>query len=236
MTRGGDSAGGAPCWRIYERVVACFEAQAGRMNASVTPNASIIGSISGVRRQIDVLVDVRWETNANRRVVFDAKLRKRKLTVQDVDAFVGLMTDVQAARGVLVCANGWTKAAKGRADRTIELRLMTEQESEEVDHAAMEPCPHCRPKSSKIKGVVFWDGQFPLPLGGWAIVFTGKCDVCRSFAFWCWDCGIKDVVPDGTRYECGCERLWFVTPNKDGAAFLVRTEEGDIGLDRRPAR
>ena len=206
------------------------------MGVSVTPNALLLGSISGVRRQIDVLVDVRWETGTERRIIFDAKRRKRKLTVQDVDAFVGLMADVRAARGVLVCTSGWTEAAKRRADRTIELRLMTDQAAEDADHAAMEPCPHCRSESRKTKGVVFWDGQFPLPLDGWAIVFTGKCDACRSFAFWCWDCGIKDVVPDGIQYECGCDRSWFVGEREDGAVFVVRTDAGDVLLDRRPAK
>ena len=227
---------GAPAWRVYERIAACFEVAAAGIDASVTPNALVLGSISGVRRQIDVLVDARWDTGTERRIIFDAKRRKRKLTVQDVDAFVGLMADVRTARGVLVCTSGWTEAAKRRADKTIELRLMTEQESKEADHAAMESCPRCRSQSRKTKGVVFWDGQFPLPLEGWAIVFTGKCDACRSFAFWCWDCGVKEVVPDGIQCECGCERLWFVGEGEDGAVFVARTDAGDVLLDRRPAK
>jgi membrane-bound ClpP family serine protease len=37
-----------PAWRMYERLVASFEAEQAGMDASVTPNASLIGSISGV--------------------------------------------------------------------------------------------------------------------------------------------------------------------------------------------
>ena len=229
-----DWSKGEPAWRVYERVVACFEVETAGMDASVTPNASLVGSISAVPRQIDVLVDARWERGTERRIVFDAKWRGRKLTVQDVDAFVGLMLDVRATRGVLVCTNGWTEAAENRAAEVIELRLMTVEEADEADHSALEPCPHCRLLPRKRKGVVFWDGQFPLPLGGWAIVFTGKCDECRSFAFWCWECGERTVVPDGIHHECGCERLWYVENDENEAVFWVRTDDGDVPLDRRP--
>jgi len=70
----------------------------------------------------------------------------------------------------------------------------------------------------------------------WAIVFTGKCDVCRSFAFWCWDCGEKKVIPLGESYECGCERRWFTETTDDEVLFLVAIEDGEIQLDRRPLR
>jgi hypothetical protein len=39
-----------PLWKIYERVVASFEVETAAMDASITPNASLIGSISGVQR------------------------------------------------------------------------------------------------------------------------------------------------------------------------------------------
>ena len=223
-------------WRLYERVVACFEVETAGMDVSVTPNASLVGSTSAVPRQIDVLVDARWEEGEERRIVFDAKRRKRRLTVQDVDTFVGLMLDVRAARGVLVCTNGWTEAAESRAAEEIALRLMSVEEADEADHSAMEPCPHCSGLPRKRKGVVFWDGQFPLPLEGWAIIFSGKCDECRSFAFWCWECGEKAVVPDETHHKCGCERIWYVENDENEVVFWVRTEDGDVSLDRRPLR
>ena len=143
------------------------------------------------------------------------------------------MRDVRASRGVLVCSNGWTKAARARADKNIDIKLMSAEEAEELDHAAIDPCLYCQILKRKTKGVVFWDGQFPLPLVGWAIVFTGKCAICRSFAFWCWDCGEKVVVPDDEIYECGCGRTWFVEKNGAEGVFVVRTEDGEVPLDRR---
>lgn len=48
-------------WKVYERVATCFEIDGADMDVSVTPNASLMGAISGVRRQVDILVDARWE-------------------------------------------------------------------------------------------------------------------------------------------------------------------------------
>ncbi|GGN51240.1 hypothetical protein GCM10011349_23630 [Novosphingobium indicum] len=226
----------APAWRVYERVAACFEVDAAGMDVTVIPNASLSGAISGVKRQIDVLVDARWEEGLSRRIIYDAKLRKRKLDVTDVEAFEGLMRDVGAARGVLVCTAGWSPAAEARAERLIDIRLLPIEEMDDFDHAAMEPCPNCDQRKKGPRGMVFWDGQFPLPLSGWAIIFTGKCDVCRCFAFWCWDCGEKKVVPDDVVHECGCERSWFVEATDEERMFIVRVEDGEIPIDRYPMR
>lgn len=224
-------------WRLYERIAACFEIDGAGMDASVIPNASLVGAISGVKRQIDILVDARWENGVSRRIIFDAKLRRRKLDVKDVESFEGMMRDVRASRGVLVCPHGATKAAIRRAQKNIDIRVMSIEDSMELDHAAVDPCPHCAMNRQRQPGLVFWDGQFPLPLGAaWAIIFTGKCDVCRSFAFWCWDCGEKVVVPDTETYECGCERAWFIETDQDEVVFIVRIEDGEIPLDRRPLR
>ena len=226
-----------PGWRIYERVVACFEIErsSSDVNVSVTPNALLLGSVSGIRRQIDILVDARFDSGTERRIIIDTKWRHRKLDVQDVDGFVGLMHDVQASRGVLVCTSGWSAAAKRRADKEIDLRLVTKQEAIEFDYAAIDPCPQCHVQCANEKGFVFWDGQFSIRIGASAVVFTGKCDVCRSFAFSCWECGEQRLVPDGVVHVCGCHRRWFTDVYEDDVIFVVGTEIGEIPLDRRPA-
>jgi hypothetical protein len=76
--------------------------EAAGIDVSVTPNASLLGNFGGVQRQIDILVDARWEEGAARRIIFDAKLRKHKVDVKEVEAFEGMMRDVRASRGVLV--------------------------------------------------------------------------------------------------------------------------------------
>src|SRR4051794_33279646 len=116
----------APAWKLYERLVASFEVEAAGIDASVTPNATLLGSISGAQRQIDVLIDARWEDDLSRRIVFDAKRRSRKVDVTDVEAFEGLMRDVRASRGVLVCTKGYSEAAEKWAEQSIDIRLLTE--------------------------------------------------------------------------------------------------------------
>lgn len=226
----------APSWKLYERIVASLQVEAADMESSVTPNAQLVGSISGARRQIDVLIDSRWEGDIERRVIFDAKRRSRKVDVKDVEEFEGLMRDVNAARGVLVCTKGYTKAAKRRSEERIDIQILNENEAAEFDYSAVDPCPHCADKGRKPQGVVFWDGQFPIATSGWAIVFTGKCDVCRSFAFWCWDCGEKVVVPDDQEHVCGCERRWFVEKCEDEVLFVVAFDDDELPIDRRPVR
>ena len=207
------------------------------MDASVTPNASLMGSISGVKRQIDILVDARWDAGTERRIIFDAKLRSRKIDVKDVESFEGLMRDVRATRGVLVCSKGHSAAALKRAEQNIDIRILDADEALEIDYSLIDRCPNCRIEKRAVESLVFWDGQFPLPIGhSWALVFTGKCDTCRSFAFWCWDCGEKTVVPDSQTHKCGCEREWFIEKDENEALFIVRFEDGEVPLDRRPLR
>jgi hypothetical protein len=226
-----------PAWRLYERLVAAFVVDDADMDTSVIPNASLVGIVSGVPRQIDVLVDARFESDGKRRIIFDAKRRSRKVDVKDVESFEGMMRDVGASRGVLVCTNGYTEGAQRRADQFIDVRIMDEDEALEHDFSMTDPCPRCADLKKKRPGIVFWDGQFPLPLGhAWAVVFTGKCDECRTFAFWCWDCGDKQVVPDGVVHECGCDRRWFTETDEDEVVFVVALEDGEVPLDRRPLR
>src|ERR1043165_2529171 len=105
----------SPSWELYERMIARIVADQLSTDLCVTPNARIIGKISGRSRQIDVLIDSRHDTDNSRRIIVDAKKRTRKIDVTDVEAFRGLMEDVGATHGYLVCPTGHTQAAEKRA-------------------------------------------------------------------------------------------------------------------------
>ena len=111
-------------WRIYERLVARLVADQVATDLCVTPNAFIRGRITGVRRQIDVLIEARNDSDNNRRIIVDAKRRKRKLDVKDVESFRGMMEDVDASHGYLVCPRGHTPAAERRAQTAVRIRLL----------------------------------------------------------------------------------------------------------------
>jgi restriction endonuclease len=90
----------------------------------VTPNARVTGQITRRRRQIDVLIELRHDSDNSRRIIVDAKKHRRRITVNDVEAFEGLMKDVGATHGFLVCPHGHTQTAERRAQSAISIRLV----------------------------------------------------------------------------------------------------------------
>ena len=113
-----------PGWEIYERMIARMIADQSGTGLCVTPNANLIGKISGVSRQIDVLIDERHNTDNTRRIVVDAKHRKQKVDVKDVESFLGLMKDASATHGYLVTSSGYSKAAEKRAQMHVSIRIV----------------------------------------------------------------------------------------------------------------
>jgi restriction endonuclease len=128
-------------WRVYERVVAAFEAEKRGMESSVTPNAWLVAAISHVERQIDVLIDLRWgDDEIADRTIVDAKNYAAKIDVKDVESFESMMKDGRAVRGILVCPNGYSPAAERRAQDAITIKLLTRSEVDEFDWAQYDVC------------------------------------------------------------------------------------------------
>lgn len=83
--------------------------------AEVVHNVYLQGRKSGRRRQIDVLVRDRigqYEIQ----IVIDCKDYKKPVDVKSVEEFYGLLDDVGAQKGVLVCPSGFSETAKTRAE------------------------------------------------------------------------------------------------------------------------
>jgi hypothetical protein len=237
-----------PDWRVYERLVAALQAEEAGMDSSVTANAKIRGAITGVMRQVDVLVDMRWgEARLNERLIVDAKHYRAKLDVKNVDAFEGMMKDCRANRGIIVCPNGYSAAAKRRAQDAITITLLSTDQLDDFPWGQFEDClGQCRSGAkTNRKGLVLWDGQLLLGLHGmWVIVWTGKCDCCYNFHAWCQDCGTKFAVRDEDNYRCHCGRDWTTAieqepegPDVLNAVHFFLTAEGvAFPLDRRRLR
>jgi hypothetical protein len=79
--------------------------------AQVLRNVKLDGRLSGVKRQIDVLVQDRIG-QYEFQIVIDAKDHKVPIDVKGVEEFQGLLRDVGAHKGVLVSPMGFTAAAK----------------------------------------------------------------------------------------------------------------------------
>lgn len=195
-----------------------------------------------------MLIDARWGDDLSRRIIVDAKLRKKKLDIKDIESFEGMMRDCGAGHGILVCPSGWSEGARRRAQDTITISLMSLDELEkQTSWASFDRCSgHCSkdPTLRLQKGLVLWDARHILTIEGLlGVVFTGKCDVCHNFHVWCWDCGENFAIAEEGEYKCGCERLWVSVieeevENPSGMTLnavhlILLSGEQVIPLDRR---
>jgi hypothetical protein len=163
----GDPAGIG--WRLYERLAAAIEAEGAGIDGSVTLNARVRGSVSGRWRQVDMLMDTRWEDGAGRRVIFDAKMRRQPVDINDVESFEGMMRDCSAKHGVIICSSGWTAGAERRAQDAITIKLLTIEEADKWSPhftPCMGKCDDRRGLKVGQHGLVLWDGQLGLAILG----------------------------------------------------------------------
>ncbi|GAA5081904.1 restriction endonuclease [Streptomyces similanensis] len=93
-------------WREYEQEVATLvdSLDAG---TAVQHNRYAVGRISGVRRQLDAVVEGHL-AGQHVCIVIEAKLYKRSVSIGTIDEFIGKMLDVGCDRGVLYAAGGFT--------------------------------------------------------------------------------------------------------------------------------
>lgn len=217
-----------PPWRLYERFIALLQSEKASDTLTVVPNARLTGAISGIRRQVDVLIDARTEDDVARRVIVDAKRRTRTVNVKDVETFEGMMRDCRSQRGILVCPTGFTQAAKRRAQQAIGLSLVTLEDLEDCDLTAWHPClGGCAGRVPRLRGWVLYDQ----PFGFWTtsspltILYVGKCDGCHDFHIRCDECGASFAMRgNSAEYKCACDRMWFT----------AEEEEVTAGVNRRP--
>jgi hypothetical protein len=112
-------------WKEYEEeIIDYFRSE--YPDARITPNGSIVGRFSKIERQIDLLIEEQ-ASDFSFRIVVDAKLRNKRVDVNDVEQFLGLARDVGADVGVLISPEGYSQAAINRAhfdDSRIELDIL----------------------------------------------------------------------------------------------------------------
>lgn len=230
-------------WRQFERLVALLTTEDYDGDFTVIPNARINGFISQRKRQIDVLVDYRFDSDLNRRVIFDAKYRNRPIDIKEVESFERLMKDVGAQRGFIICSNGYTKAALRRAQEHIGIKLISSEALNTFDIHSWE---RCRDENCE-NGLVLWDANPGIIVDGIiSIQAIGKCDECGKFHIWCWDCGQRYYIDNESELQCNCKGPWFwltsIEPEKDEIGIeynshyliLVMGKGTYTIIDRRP--
>src|SRR4051812_1162167 len=100
-------------WQEYQGAVALhYEQKEGK--GSVFRNIFVPDKVTGQNRQVDILIEIE-ERGHKLKLLIDAKYRKEKLDVKDVEEVLALADAVRASKAVIVAANGWTKPAEIKA-------------------------------------------------------------------------------------------------------------------------
>lgn len=103
-------------WLDFEKQVETAVRQLG--GAVVRRNVKILGTISGRRRQIDVVATAKVAGH-EMKVIFEAKRYGSRVQIGTIDELVGKALDVGAQRAVLYSAAGFSAGATARADGTV---------------------------------------------------------------------------------------------------------------------
>lgn len=109
-----------PDWKQLEHLVVGIQKQLAP-DAVVSHNVKLPGIQSETERQIDVLVEQKVG-QYTMRIVIDCKDYAKPVDVKGVEEFYGLVKDVGAQKGALVCPRGFSEAAKTRAKK-LEVEL-----------------------------------------------------------------------------------------------------------------
>ncbi|MDD9981512.1 MAG: restriction endonuclease, partial [Gammaproteobacteria bacterium] len=100
--------------REFEQLVARIQRQLAP-DAEVYHDVKLEGRTTGRKRQVDVLV-TQLVGQYEIRIIVECKDYARPVDVKGVETFYGLLDDVGAQKGVLVCPSGFTGTAKARAE------------------------------------------------------------------------------------------------------------------------
>ncbi len=118
-----------PKWKRFEKLIHEFHAQFGK--DTVTLDEKLMGHDSKTLRQIDVAI--RGVINQYQiLIVVECKDEARTIDVSTMEAFVGVVRDVRANKGVMISTSGFTAAAIELA-QTHGITTRTYLDTENVD-------------------------------------------------------------------------------------------------------
>lgn len=117
-------------WKRFEDLAASIQRSLAP-TAKVEQDIRIVGKTSGVERQIDIAVRTKVG-QFDLLVVVDCKDYRGNVDVKDVEGFVTMLKDVEANKGALVAAKGFSEAArKVGSSAGISLYTLIDAESED---------------------------------------------------------------------------------------------------------
>jgi tetratricopeptide (TPR) repeat protein len=190
-------------WQEYQEAVGELYIQMEGIG-NVKKNITLPDKITGQPRQVDVWLEI--ETKSHKLgVLIDAKYRKHKIDVKDVEEVMSLANAVGANKSVLIASIGWTAPAKIKAGTLgLDLRLFTIEEALELivsDNWRM--CPACE------NDCIVLDCTSGMVVDGvWSLLTAGQCRECRSALILCSACGDRLLLKAKERAKCSCSHVW----------------------------
>ncbi len=190
-------------WQEYQESVGLLYEQMAEIGI-VSKNITILDKITGQPRQVDVW----WEIQLDKhrfKILIDAKQRKNKVDVKDVEEVIMLAKAVNADKAIIVTNNEWTKPAELSAKfNGLDLRIFTIDEATDLiveDKWLM--CQVCN------EDCVILDSNGYFEVNGlinWWL--GGKCRSCNSIYIHCQDCGGKGIINVNIHWRCDCPYIW----------------------------
>lgn len=204
-------------WQEYQNAVAKLYENM-KVMGIVKQNIFLPDKITGQKRQIDVW----WELIIDEHkinILIDAKYRKGKIDIKDLEEVEALASSVKANKVVIVTNNGWTKSATEKAKfSNVDLRLLTVEEALDLIipnkwFMCLDCSDECVVMDSdgilfREKNDLFFD---------W---YAGKCRNCGNTYIYCPDCGNRIILEDGNIFECSCNHEWKKDKDKLFIKFL----------------
>jgi hypothetical protein len=190
-------------WQEYQNAVGELYLQMEGLG-DVRKNITFPDKVTGQARQVDVWIDIEAK-NHKIGVLVDAKFRKEKIDVKDIEEVLSLASAVGANKAVLVASSGWTEPAEVKANHSgVDLLLWTLEEALDLmvpDKWIM--CSVCENDCIVLdrSGGMVVDGM-------WSLLTAGQCRECNAGLILCWACGERILLENEDEAECSCEHLW----------------------------
>lgn len=192
-------------WQEYQLATSKFYEKIESFG-KITHNVQIPDRLTGQNRQIDVWAEFNVGDHTITMLI-DAKYRKSKLDIKDVEEVESLGRAVRANKIAIMTSCGWSEPAEKYAKlSSIDLRIMTpEQALDLIIEDKWFMCYHCEDECVVMDsdGVLFQEDS-----GLFFIWYSGKCRNCKDIYFYCPACGDRKILEEKDKYKCYCKHTW----------------------------
>jgi hypothetical protein len=201
-------------WQMYEAQITERLRRKAEPEADVRANQNVPGKLSGIDRQVDVLVTGLFGGLVRARMAVDCKCWSTHVDVADVEQFIGLVEDIGVEMGLLITTSGYSDAAIQRAKsaRGVFVEVVPFEELDEWE-PPFEICRECglaAIEDEKMPGGVWFErADDPRAKG------VGECDRCFTVYAWCECSAITSLWTENEWIECeGCDLKWLLEPDE----------------------